>query len=136
MKLIFFRKIFIGIIVGAAVSLVLLLLFSAVLSGQDDPTKLMGAFSVISLLAGAFVCGKAATAGLDARVAQGLAAGMFFAVLWLLPSVLISDFDSFSVLKMLAVVIVAFAGAMLYKRNGTKSTSSRARRNVVKRYSR
>ena len=136
MRLIFFRKIFFGMIVGALVSLVLLLIFSLILSGQDDPSKLMTAFSLISLIAGSIACGKAATLGLEAKAPQGAATGVAFALLVLLPSVILSDFSAFSILKMLLVVVLTFAGAMLGTKNARNLRSSKKRKNVVKRYAR
>ena len=136
MKLIFFRKLLIGALLGAATSLVLLLIFTAVLSSQDDPSKLMGAFSIVSLVAGAIVCGKAATIGLENKALQGLFAGLIFTVIILLPSVLLSSFDSLSFLKMLLCIVLAFAGAMIGRKNGNSIGSARRRKNVMKRYAR
>ena len=136
MKLIFFKKIFAGLIAGAIACILMLLLFSAVLSKQKDPNELMSVFSLIPLIAGALVCGKIATLGLDSRALQGLIAGVFFTVAVLLPSVLVSDFDSMSLVKMLITLVCCFAGATVYKKGNTKSASSKARKNVLKRYSR
>ena len=136
MKLIFFRRLLIGALLGAATSFVLLLIFTAVLSSQDDPNKLMGVFSTVSLVAGAIVCGKAATIGLESKALQGLFAGLIFTVLVLLPSVLISSFDSLSLLKMLLCVVLAFAGAMVGRKTGVNKGSAKRRKNVMKRYAR
>ena len=136
MRLIFFRKIFLGLIVGALTSTVLLLIFSLILSGQDDPSKLMTVFSVISLIAGAMICGKVSTLGVESKAAQGAVAGVGFALLVLLPSVILSDFSAFSILKMLMVVVMAFVGAMIGTKNTSSISSSKKRKNVVRRYAR
>lgn len=134
MRLIFFRKLIVGVLLGAAVSAAMLLIFSLVLSGQDDPSKLMTAFSLVSLAVGAFVCGKTATIGLENKMLQGVASGVMLALVILLPSVLLSSFDSFSFLKMLATVVLAFAGAMIGKKNAGTVYSARRRKGVIKRY--
>ncbi len=136
MKLIFFRKVFIGIIAGGISSAIMLLIFTAVLSGQEDPSKLMSAFSLVSLITGAIVCGKIATIGVDNKLVQGLAAGVVFAIAVLLPSVIISDFDAFSILKMLMTVALALVGAMLGKKSAVKAASAKRRKNVMRRYAR
>jgi hypothetical protein len=61
---------------------------------------------------------------------------LFFTVTLLLPSVLLSSFDSFSLLKMLLCVVLAFAGAMIGRKNGNSIGSARRRKNVMKRYAR
>lgn len=134
MRLIFFRKLIVGVLLGAAVSAAMLLIFSLVLSGQDDPSKLMTVFSLVSLAVGAFVCGKTATIGLENKMLQGVASGVMLALVILLPSVLLSSFDSFSFLKMLATVVLAFAGAMIGKKNAGTVYSARRRKGVIKRY--
>jgi hypothetical protein len=61
---------------------------------------------------------------------------LFFTVTLLLPSVLLSSFDSFSLFKMLLCVVLAFAGAMIGRENGNSIGSARRRKNVMKRYAR
>ena len=136
MKLIFFRRLFLGVLLGLAVSAALLLVFTLVLSKQKDPNALMGVFSVVSLVAGAIVCGKAATAGLENKALQGLAAGVLFAIALLIPSALLTEFDSLTVIKMLGSVVLAFAGAILGRKSGNSVGSARRRKNVIKRYAR
>lgn len=136
MKLIFFRKIIIGILAGTITSAVLLLVFSAILSGQDDPSLLTGVFSVVSLLAGAIVCGKISTIGLERKLIQGLAAGVAFTLAVLLPSVILSDFSGASLIKMLITVVLAVTGAMIGKKSTAKAASAKRRKNVMKRYAR
>lgn len=136
MRLIFFKKLFLALLVGAITCSVLLLVFSAILSRQDDPSKLLDVFSVASLLVGAFVCGKMSTLGLEEKALQGILSGVCFALLVLLPSVLLSDFGAGSLLKLLTTVIIAFLGAMLGGKSGGRVRSSKKRKNVVKRYAR
>lgn len=136
MRLIFFKKLFFALLIGAITSCVLLLIFSVILSGRDDPNKLLNVFSLVSLLAGAFVCGKVSTLGLEERALQGLLSGVGFALLVLLPSVLLSDFEASSLLKMLATVLLAFVGAMLGGKGASRVRSSKKRKSVVKRYAR
>jgi putative membrane protein (TIGR04086 family) len=136
MRLIFFKKIFFALLIGAITCGVLLLAFSAVLSRQDDPSKLLNVFSLVSLLVGAFVCGKVSTLGLEEKALQGLFSGVGFVLLVLLPSVLLSDFGASSLLKMLATVLLAFVGAMLGGNGTNRVRSSKKRKSVVKRYAR
>ncbi len=136
MKLIFFRKILYGLIAGAAVTGALLLIFALVLSKQDDPNQNLKVFSLISLLAGAMIGGKVATTQMEARALQGLFFGLVFTLMILLPSTIMSDFDGFSVIKMLLCVVLAFTGAMIGKKTRSSGNSARRRKNVMKRYAR
>jgi putative membrane protein (TIGR04086 family) len=136
MRLIFFKKLFLALLIGAITCSVLLLVFSAILSRQADPSKLLEAFSLVSLIVGAFVCGKTSTLGLEEKALQGILSGVCFALLVLLPSVLLSDFGTGSLLKLIVTVIIAFAGAMLGGKNATNTRSTKKRKNAVKRYAR
>ncbi len=133
MKLIFFKRIIIGVLVGALATVTLLLVFSAVLCKQNDPNKLMRAFSVISLLAGAFVCGKVSAIGIDDRRLSGVFSGVCFSVVVFVLSIIFSEIGIKSLLKIVAIVILAVAGAMLGKKNKNVMSSKR-RKNIIKRY--
>lgn len=134
MKLIFFRKLIFGIIIGALSSLILMLISAAILSETDDPSKNITLFSRISLLTGAFICGKVASIGLEKKLFQGLLSGISFALLVLLPSLILSSLGFSSLIDMLLTLVLAFAGAMIGAKRSSAPSSSARRKNVIKRY--
>ena len=133
MKLLFFKRIFLGVLLGAAAVFLILLSAAAFLSTRDDPTKNLSLFSEISLLMGAFVCGKVSTHGLEAKAVQGAAAALVFTLAVLLPSLVLSSFGTGSLISMLLTPVSAFTGAMFNRKKSAGHTVGR-RKNVIKRY--
>lgn len=134
MKLIFFKKMIIGMLVGAVTTAVLLVVFSAVLYKQDDPSKLMNVFSTVSLLAGAFVCGKVSTLGNDNKGFGGLVSGVCFAGVVLVLTAVLSALNAQTAIKFALTALSAVAGAIT-GRKSKADTSSKRRKNVIRRYS-
>ena len=136
MGLISFRKIFIGVIFGALTSVTLLLVFALILSRLEDPKSLTAVFSLIAMSVGALVCGKVSTLGIERKALQGIFAGLVFIAVILLPSLILSEFEMLSLLKMLLCLVFAFTGAMVGRKGTGMVASSKRRRSVMKRYAR
>ena len=134
MKLIFFKRIVLGVIAGALFSLFLLLLSALFLSSREDPSKQLSLFSEISLLAGAFMCGKISTWGLESKALQGALSSLAYTLAILLPSLILSNIGSGSLLNVLLTIVFAFTGAMLGRKSTQKQASGARRKNVIRRY--
>jgi putative membrane protein (TIGR04086 family) len=134
MKLLFFKRIFLGVITGAATLLLMLLLSAAFLSSRDDPLRNLSIFAEISLILGAFVCGKISTLGLESRAVQGASAALAFTLAVLLPSLIASSFGAGSYISMILTPISAFTGAMIGRKKNDHRPAVAKRKNVMKRY--
>lgn len=134
MGLIFFKKLFSGFIVGAAVCALLLLIFALILSKQADPSKNSGLFAIISLVVGSFLGGKVSALNVEKKALQGLSFGVLFSLFILLMSVFFTSFDASSLLKILITVISAFMGAMIGRRENGSRSSNKRMKSVIKRY--
>jgi len=136
MKLIFFRKLALGVISGLIITGALLLFFALILSKQDDPTKSSVLLSWIALGVGALVAGKLSALGVENKLIQALMTSATFVLILLALSVAFSDFNSASLLKALITALLTFSGAMIGKKTTKSVSSSKRRKNVIKRYSR
>lgn len=136
MKLIFFRKITLGILSGLILCGVLLLLFALILTKQDDPQKKLEFFSFLALALSAVTAGKLSTVGLESKLIQALATAAAFSLLMLMLSVVFSDFTPSAFLKLLITAALTFTGAMIGKKSRTGVSSGKRRKAVIKRYAR
>lgn len=136
MKLIFFRKLALGVISGLIITGALLLFFALILSKQDDPTKSSVLLSWIALGVGALAAGKLSALGVENKLIQALMTSATFVLILLALSVAFSDFNSASLLKALITALLTFMGAMIGKKTTKSVSSSKRRKNVIKRYSR
>jgi len=136
MKLIFFRKLALGVITGLMITGGLLLIFALILSKQDDPTKSSVLLSWIALGVGALAAGKLSALGVEGKLIQALVTSAMFVLILLALTVAFSDFDSVSLLKMLVTAVLTFSGAMIGKKTTKSASSKKRRKNVIKRYAR
>ena len=136
MKLLFFKKILIGCLLGLISVTVLLFILSAILSTGEDPIANLSLFSQIPLIVGSIVAGKVSTLGLQSKLLQGLLTGMIFALILIIPSAIISSFTSLSALRIVCTVIFAIAGAFIGKKHPKLSSTNARRKAVIKRYAR
>lgn len=136
MKLIFFRKIALGILSGIVISAAFLLIFALVLSKQEDPKKSFELLSFIALAVSSAAAGKVSTLGIENKLVQALVSALAFSVLVLIASLLFSELNSSSLLKMLLTALLTFTGAMIGKRNHLGVSGTKRRKAVLKRYAR
>lgn len=136
MRLIFFKRLILGLITGALVSAVSLLLFSLILSKQSDPTENAALFSYLALILGAFAAGKATTLGLDGKLPMALLSALCVTALLFIVSAAVNGMGDLSYIKMLISAVSAFTGAIVGKKSGSSAPSKKRRRALVKRYAR
>ena len=136
MKLIFFKRLILGLITGALVSAASLLLFSLILSKQSDPTENAALFSYLALILGSFAAGKAATLGLTERLPLALLSALCVTALLFIASAAVKGMGEISYIKMLISAVSAFTGAIVGKKSGNAAPSKKRRRALVKRYAR
>ena len=136
MRLIFFKRLILGLITGVLVSAVSLLLFSLILSKQSDPAVNAALFSYLALILGSFSAGKAATLGIDEKLLMAILSALCVTALLFIASAAIKGSFSLAYTKMLISAISAFAGAIVGKKRGSSAPSRKRRNAIVKRYAR
>lgn len=136
MKLIFFTKALKGVLLGAISSLLLLLTFAFIQSKQDNPVSYTALYSWIALGIGALICTRLSVGRSDQRFLQALCASAAFAGLVIAFSAIVSDLTSKTLLKALILAVLSVTGAMIGKRTAKKTSSSKSRKTVIKRFGR
>ena len=113
MKPLFLKKLISGAVVATAVWGFGALLLSFVAVNMGDPKSLLGVFSAIILITGAFIGAKVARPALESRPLSSLLSTVSALLPYFVGSLIISG--AVSPLKMLIVFISAFMGAFIDK---------------------
>lgn len=132
MKPLFLKKLISGALVTLAVWGAAAIVFSLISVRLTDPKKLLGVFSVITLVSGAFIGAKAAKKTVESRPVSALLATLPAILPYFIGSLIISG--RVSPLKVLIVFISAFMGAFLDRTEKKNVSSKRLRKSVAARY--
>ncbi len=132
MKPLFLKKLVLGAFVAVAVWGVSAVIFSLISVRLADPKKLLGVFSVITIILGSFIGARTARQTMESRLFSALLATLSAIVPYFIASLIISG--RVSPLKILIVFISAFAGAFLERAEKKNTSSKRIRKNVAARY--
>ena len=134
MRSLFWRRILLGVAAAALASGLLLCIFAVISLRMNDPVKLNGVFANAALIFGAFLGGRVATVREEGRLVNGLVCGALFALAVLLPSLILSEWSSASLLRVVITVISALTGAILFRRGRSRLSARGARKRLKKRY--
>ena len=134
MKPLFLKKLISGAVVATAVWGFGALLLSFVAVNMGDPKSLLGVFSAIILITGAFIGAKVARPALESRPLSALLATLSALVPYFIGSLAISG--RVSPLKILIVFISAFVGAFIGTSEKKQTSSKKLRKSVVAKYAR
>lgn len=132
MKPLFLKKLISGAVVATAVWGGGALLLSFVAINMGDPKSLLGVFSAIILITGAFIGAKVARPALESRPLSSLLSTVSALLPYFVGSLIISG--AISPLKMLIVFISAFMGAFIDKSEKKHTSSKRLRKSIASRY--
>lgn len=134
MRLIFFSRIFKGLLTWAAAFVTLSLVAAAVLSGRDDPKSGVSIISALISCISAFAGGVISTKGLNAKLAQGIAFAFTVTGVLVCLSAFFGELTAQTALKLTVYFISALSGAMIGKNQTNSRRSVKRRRTVLKRY--
>ena len=134
MKLIFFSRIFKGLLTGAIIFTALSLVAAAVLSGKEDPKSGAPIVSALITCISAFFGGVISTKGLVSRLLQGIVFALAVAALLFCSAALSGAMTPETALKLTIYFISALSGAMIGKSRTNSVRSAKRRRTVLKRY--
>ena len=132
MKPLFLKKLVLGAFVAIIVWGAAAVILSLVSVRLTDPKKLLGVFSAITLVLGAFIGARVARGTLESRPISALLATLPAIVPYFIGSLIISG--KVAPLKILIVFISAFAGAFLDRAEKKNTSSKRIRKSVAARY--
>ena len=138
MKPLFWFKVIIGVTVAIVSALLLLLIFSFIGIRSDDPAKHVALYSNAALFLGVFLGGGASARESDSPRVSAVTCGGICAVLVLIPSLLFSQWEANSLLRVAVTVCAAILGSLLLRgREGAtkKRRSVKRRREIAKKYS-
>ena len=141
MKPLFWYNVLKGVCVAVCVTLLLIGIFAFVGIKADDPSKYSSFYASVALLVGAACGGIIASKGLENWLIAAVVNGVVCTILVLIPSLIFSDWESDSLLKLVLTVGASVLVAVAVRRrtaNGTGSSrreSEKRRRAIAKKYS-
>lgn len=133
MKPLFWCRVAVGVAVAVVSSFGMLCLFTLICLRMDDPSRLNAVFSRIALFVGAFLGGRITAKGSQNAALSGIVCGACYALLVLIPSVILSSWGAKSLLWALLTVVSSLIGARSFRGDRVKS-GYRKRREASKRY--
>ena len=136
MKLIFFRRLILSIVIGAAVTLLVILSGALFLSFRDDPTEGERLIPFIAVALGAAVSGICFCRGEEGSFLPALILSATLTVLFFILSRILSESGSASPLKLPIIAVFSVAGAMVGSKRTASRGSARRRKAVIRHYSR
>ena len=137
MKPLFWFKVMKGTVCAVIVTFAMLCLFTLVGLKADDPALHVSLYANVSLFIGVFLGGIVSSRGADAPFLNALVCGVTCAILLFLPSLILSEWDADSLLRMALTVVSSVLGAVLTRgREGSsvRRQSAKRRREIAKKY--